>query len=302
MNLSIRHYRALAAIADLNSFIEASRLLHVSNSALSQMVRIIEGQIGFPVFERTPHMVRLTEAGRAFLPHVWKVLAEHDAACLAVRGIKDQREAIVRVAATQLINSTFLPAAILACAHDATEVSLRLVDVDAEKLQDALLNGDADIAIGPERVCGPLIHSEPLFAADLQLACHPAHPLASRRSVTWKQVAQERLIFVDRRSPALLQRDIGHRYPIAAWLEVTYITTALALIAEQQGVIISGAYGLPLVQAFGLRMVPIRQPTVTRQVMMYRRVDISAAPAIERVYRLLHRHVHPPGTQPRASP
>lgn len=62
--------RAFEAAARLNSFTEAGRELGVTQSAISQNVRLLEARLGQRLFERLPQRLELTESGKAYLPAV----------------------------------------------------------------------------------------------------------------------------------------------------------------------------------------------------------------------------------------
>src|ERR1700742_1429098 len=90
---------------DLRYFVEVARDLHftraaerlfVSQPALSKQIRMLEGQLGVPLFDRGQRAVRLTPAGTALLPHARKVLAAWDTAWDAVaQAIAGERATIV---------------------------------------------------------------------------------------------------------------------------------------------------------------------------------------------------------------
>src|SRR5438477_996353 len=66
MNLRQLHY--LLAIADEGSFTRAAEQLLVAQPSLSQQIKSLEKELGGPLLERLPKGVRLTAAGKAFLP------------------------------------------------------------------------------------------------------------------------------------------------------------------------------------------------------------------------------------------
>jgi DNA-binding MarR family transcriptional regulator len=66
MNLRQLHY--LLAIADEGSFTRAAEHLLVAQPSLSQQIKSLERELGGPLLERLPKGVRLTAAGKAFLP------------------------------------------------------------------------------------------------------------------------------------------------------------------------------------------------------------------------------------------
>lgn len=61
-------------IVELNSFSAAADALYVSQSALSQQIRTLEGQLKFELFQHVPRRVVLTPAGQDFYPQAKKIL------------------------------------------------------------------------------------------------------------------------------------------------------------------------------------------------------------------------------------
>lgn len=62
--------RAFEAAARLMSFTQAGRELGVTQSAISQNVRLLEAHLGQRLFDRLPQRLDLTESGKAYLPAV----------------------------------------------------------------------------------------------------------------------------------------------------------------------------------------------------------------------------------------
>lgn len=62
--------RTFEAAARLMSFTKAAEELNVTQSAVSQQIRLLEDRLGQPLFHRLPQSLQLTEAGRAYLPAV----------------------------------------------------------------------------------------------------------------------------------------------------------------------------------------------------------------------------------------
>ena len=62
--------RTFVAAARHMSFTRAAEELHVTQSAVSQQIRLLEDRLDQPLFHRLPQGLQLTEAGKAFLPVV----------------------------------------------------------------------------------------------------------------------------------------------------------------------------------------------------------------------------------------
>lgn len=55
-------------IVEMNSFSAAAEALYLSQSALSQQIRTLEGQLQFELFQHVPRRVVLTPSGQDFYP------------------------------------------------------------------------------------------------------------------------------------------------------------------------------------------------------------------------------------------
>src|SRR5580704_19790375 len=82
--MDIAAVETFVAIAELGGFNRAAQRLHRTQPAISRRLGLLEHELGAPMFERIRGDARLTEAGRAFLPH----------AEAAVAALKDGREAV----------------------------------------------------------------------------------------------------------------------------------------------------------------------------------------------------------------
>src|ERR1044071_9728325 len=73
--MELDHVEAFVAIVRRGGFPRAAGVLHLSQPAISRRVRLLEHELGAPLFERVRTGVVLTDAGRAFLPHAEALLA-----------------------------------------------------------------------------------------------------------------------------------------------------------------------------------------------------------------------------------
>ena len=89
--MELRQLKYFVNVAETNSFSEASRLLNITQSTLSQQIKQLENELGVMLFERSSHRVRLTDIGEAFLPEARHTLHAADM-CIDrmndIRGLK----------------------------------------------------------------------------------------------------------------------------------------------------------------------------------------------------------------------
>jgi DNA-binding transcriptional LysR family regulator len=66
---TLRQMAYWLAVVEEGSFTRAAARMHISQPSLSQQIRTLEKELGGDLLERLPRSVRLTSAGKAFLPH-----------------------------------------------------------------------------------------------------------------------------------------------------------------------------------------------------------------------------------------
>lgn len=74
--MELRHLRYFIMVAEELHFGRAAQKLHIAQPALSQQIRQLEEDLGFPLLERDKHQVELTEPGRVFLREVRLILIQ----------------------------------------------------------------------------------------------------------------------------------------------------------------------------------------------------------------------------------
>ncbi|GEQ77476.1 LysR family transcriptional regulator [Comamonas testosteroni] len=282
MDLSIRQLKVFITISQLGSFSEAAKALHVTGPALSLIVKSLEENTGFRVFDRTTRSVRLTPAGRVFLPQAERLMTEYRHLIRATEEIRQKRAGVVRVAASQLLSCTVIPSACARFQAQCRDIEVVHVDAAFDRIQEMLLRGDADLGIGPERICDPDIISSDLFSSPLGIVCSVNHPFAEREAVPWAELKNENVILADRSAAPLLARDAGYQVKFERIYDVGHYTTAMALANENKGVVVSARYSRNLLRSFNLVLVPLTAPQTLRKIMLYRNRRFTLSPAAER--------------------
>jgi DNA-binding transcriptional LysR family regulator len=85
MNITSRQLRAFLLTARHESFSRAAEQMFITQSGISIMVRELESQLGFRLFDRTTRKVELTEFGSRFLPIANRCLSELENAALNIK-------------------------------------------------------------------------------------------------------------------------------------------------------------------------------------------------------------------------
>ncbi len=92
----------LLLVAEKRSFSAAAAELRVTPSAVSQIVRALEGRVGVRLLQRTTRKVGLTEAGRAFIARVKPALASVHDAFDSLGELRDRPAGVLRVTLSRM--------------------------------------------------------------------------------------------------------------------------------------------------------------------------------------------------------
>lgn len=285
MQITLKQLRAFEAVARTGSFTEAARTLHLTQSALSMLVLELEATLGVRVFDRQTRRNHLSDAGRDFIPYVQRVLAELEDGIGSINSLRENKRGRVRVAAPQMMACTLMPRAIQSFLAAFPGVDVKLVDTLPEHLLDILERGDVDLAVGPG-LASPGIERSTLLNDGHCLVCAADHPLARRKKVRWNDLQKLPFIAPTRDFMSDLRLALGHLAPAAAH-EVSYMTTALGMVAIGQGVTACPTYSSPLVKAWDLRMLPLVDPLFVREVFVHRLARRSLSPPADAFARFM---------------
>ncbi|WP_292038118.1 LysR family transcriptional regulator [Massilia sp. UBA6681] len=284
MNPTLRQMRAFVALAKTGNFTLAAQAMHVTQSALSGLIKELEQTLGAKVVDRSTRRALLTDIGKELYPLFSQMIDDLDGALANVADHTRLKKGIVRIAAPQLLSCTLMPEAIAAYRARYPDIEVRLGDTGVESVVNRVLSGEADIGIGPEREPAPPLDARLLFEMPFALVFPRGHELEKQARVTWKDVARYPLISLQGQFTERLLDDMHaskHAPSVKPANEVTFMTTALAMAAAGLGVTVCMPYAAPLATLYGLVMRQLEEPVLTRRFFLYTRPGRSLSPAAE---------------------
>lgn len=284
MNPTLRQMRAFVALAKTGNFTLAAQAMHVTQSALSGLIKELEQTLGAKVVDRSTRRALLTDIGKELYPLFSQMIDDLDGALANVADHTRLKKGIVRIAAPQLLSCTLMPEAIAAYRARYPDIEVRLGDTGVESVVNRVLSGEADVGIGPEREPAPPLDARLLFEMPFALVFPKGHELERQARVTWKDVARYPLISLQGQFTERLLDDVHatlHAPSVKPANEVTFMTTALAMAAAGLGVTVCMPYAAPLAALYGLVMRQLEEPVLTRRFFLYTRPGRSLSPAAE---------------------
>ena len=260
VSLTLRQLRAFVALAHAHSFTAAAAQLHVTQSALSALVRELESEVGSRLFDRTTRSVDINAAGRELLPVAERVLRDLEGGVQAVRELRLNHRGSLTIAATPWLAASFLPAVCAQLRQRFPGLRLRVHDrLAADNLQ-SVRAGEADLAFGNFGPVGDDLLITPIGRGLVGVAMPADHGFARRRSLRLADLMSEPLILLSRDSA--FRAAVDHALDQAGLVpqpafEVAYLGTALGLVEAGLGIAPCPSHVAPALQRYGLAFVPL---------------------------------------------
>jgi len=271
------HIEGFLEVAKQGSVSRAAEALYVTQPTLTARLHSLERDLGSRLFVRTRHGMRLTDAGRAFVPYAER----------AVRALRDGRRVIDQVknglagqlllGAAPAVSTYILPSVLerFVTRHPRVEVAVRTGH--SEEVQQMVLADEVQLGLG-RALRNPEIELIPFHEEELVLVVGPDHRLASQGLATMSDIADQQLIMFDRTSSYYeITQAAFHSAGInlRGLMELDNIEAAKKMVERRLGVALLPRTAVDReVEAGALRMVPIADaPPMRRSIVAMRRRD-----------------------------
>jgi DNA-binding transcriptional LysR family regulator len=193
-------------VVEHGSFSAAADALSYSQSAVSQAIATLEGELGVALIERRRGGVRPTAAGAALAGHVGGILARIETAESEVAAVAAGRGGRLRTASFPTAGATLMPQAIAAFRASHPGVEVTLAEGEPEEIAPRLRAGEFDLVLlfefeGVGERLGTGMRRFELFDDPLHVALAAEHPLADRKRLELADLAEEPWIQTSADSP-----------------------------------------------------------------------------------------------------
>jgi DNA-binding transcriptional LysR family regulator len=265
MNITSRQLKAFLLTAQYHSFSRAADALFITQSGMSVLIRKLEDQLGFRLFERTTRRVALTAYGEKFLPIANRNLVDLDVAAASIGRTASAADHQLAVGANPLFARTVLPTVIREHAKRDPQLAVILHDGYRNELSDAVEAGHLDMAFGCFLQPLPGMRRKLLHRFSLMLVLPQAEIEGAARAARWEDLAERRLLGAPPDNPIqqLVDRQllrVGRNEPPE--MRFHYYETYIAMVEAGAGVAVLPSFCYPACRGHKVAMVPLVDPVV----------------------------------------
>jgi DNA-binding transcriptional LysR family regulator len=174
--VDLRQLEIIRAIAETGSFTAAGHKLHVSQSAISRQILLLEDELKEPVFLRVGRRIRITPAGESLLQLSHRVFQDLKDTTAGITDSQESLRGTVRLMGGMTVCLYVFPQLL-------TELKRQHPQIDLKRCIRLLRNGTGDLALLTLPVDQPDLVTAPVLQEELLVVTAAKHPLSRKRKV-----------------------------------------------------------------------------------------------------------------------
>jgi DNA-binding transcriptional LysR family regulator len=257
--MNMQRLRAFQAIMESGSVTSAADELRLTQPAVSKLLKALEFEVGFPLFNRANGRLTPSAQGATFYQRTQRILADIDALATIAQNVAANRLGEIRLVATSQLSTSLFPRAIGEFERQCPDVfvSLEILPLrDADRWISGL-NFDLGVSALPLAWNG--LGYEPFLSTAPVAVVPTSNPLSSRTSLSARDL--DRQPFIRLTSANLLRSRLdadlikSNAHPVVK-AEVSSPMTACALVAQGLGLAVVDAFSPVVAKTAEFQIVP----------------------------------------------
>lgn len=194
--MTLTELRYILAAAREGHFGRAATSCHVSQPTLSMGIKRLEEELGFKLFDRSTHEVRVTAEGQAIIDQAQRVIEEADRITDIARHGQNPLEGPLRIGAIYTIGPYLLPKLIPSLHELAPRMPLLIQEDFTSRLREKLRHGELDVIIIALPFTEPGVETLSLYDEPFSVLLPKGHPWSDRSSLDSEDLAQLDLLLL----------------------------------------------------------------------------------------------------------
>lgn len=294
INYDFGDLEAFLAVKETGSFHAAANRLNLSQSAITRRIQKLEEALDSQLFMRSTRAVRPTLAAKRLQSRAEAMLQDARETSQAMRdesvALAHQRNAVVTIAAIPTVIGRVLLPALSEFRAEGNLARVRVLDVAANEVAEAVAQGDADFGLSSIPIIEPTTEFEPLIEEQIVVALPNAHPMTQLDRLTWPSLKDTPVILPSRGTGNRLLIDEAlakERHSLAWSYEVQRTSTAIQLVTQGLGVALVPETAA---RSSNLPIRPLPTPIMARSIGVLTRIGYSEPKLAQTLKWLIRRN------------
>jgi DNA-binding transcriptional LysR family regulator len=195
--VDLRQLEILRAVAQTGSFTSAGEQLHLSQSAVSRQILLLEEELSEQLFLRLGRKIRITPAGTTLLGLSQRMFDDLEQTRASILDTQQTVKGTLRLVGGMTVCLYVFPPRLKAFRKDHPAVDVKLMPGATPRLIRQLRSGTADLGLLTLPVDDPTLVSVPVMREELLLVTAPQHPLARKKHLTPQDLARQPFVLFE---------------------------------------------------------------------------------------------------------
>lgn len=195
--MDLRQLDILRAVAETGSFTSAGQQLHLSQSAVSRQILLLEEELHEQLFLRMGRKIRITPAGTTLLGLSHRMFEDLERTRASILESQNAVSGTLRLVGGMTVCLYVFPALLKAFRREHPGVEVKLTPGATPRLIRQLRSGTADLGLLTLPVDDPNLVSLPVMREELLLVTAPTHPLSRKKVVTPQDLVRQPFVLFE---------------------------------------------------------------------------------------------------------
>jgi DNA-binding transcriptional LysR family regulator len=238
-SFDLRQLVSFAEIAQIGSFRQAAKTLHIAQPALSRQIKQLEAALGIYLFDRTPRRLHLTIEGRELAGRLPDLFLQIDYLTETVKGASTGGTGLLRIGDAGVLTTEVIAPALRRLRKLWPNLRLSVVQNTSEGFFRDLLENRIDCAFPALETKGIDLTSHKLCKLEIGLVLPPDHRLADQSEIRFERLRNERWILPPREANPVLYDEL-----ISCCHEAGFTPNVIAKMTQRPRVVSQVACGI----------------------------------------------------------
>jgi DNA-binding transcriptional LysR family regulator len=195
--VDVRQMEMFRAVAEERSFTRAGRRLHVSQSAVSRQVKLLEDELGESLLHRHGRRVTLTPSGELVLAASNRVIRDLQEVVSQLSEARQLQRGTLRLGGGMTVCLYVFPKLLKTLGRQHREIDFRVVSGTSEHILDRIRKHDVDLGLLTLPIVGRDLEVVPVIKEEMVVVTGRGHPLTRRRMVDAEDLGRYPMILYE---------------------------------------------------------------------------------------------------------
>lgn len=287
--MTLRQIEVVRAIMVTGTIAGAAQLLNVSAPGISRLMKHTENMLGLRLFERKQGRYVPTAQAHRIFDQINTVYGKIEDLRYVISRLEAGESQDLRIGSVPSISNVMVPRAIerVRRKHPSLLIDINILKI--EECIDYILLGKGEVVAMSHKFDHPSISFTPLASGELYCIVPMNHPLASRRSITAREIVKHPLIGIDPNDPyGRIMANIFGRHGLSydITIRARFGSTVCALVKAGLGIAVIDQFTVAHDAVPGIHLLEIEEPTQF-QTYIAARAGVPLSSFAESFVRLL---------------